>query len=89
MGQEETMTEPTTQAAISDTCEATCSASEIRILERLIKMWRNECRHMCHELADLAGLPREPEPGWRNSIAAIKAKIQNDQVESSEGSEAE
>ena len=52
-----------------------CSASEIQVLYLTIKLWRDECRRMCHELADLAGLPREPEPGWRNSIAAIKAKM--------------
>jgi len=39
------------------------------------ELWVNECSLICDELADLAGLPKEPQPGWQNCIKLIREKL--------------
>ena len=48
-------------------------------LERRAKLWRDECMAICDALADTAGLPRVPSPGWRVCINVIKGKLENAQ----------
>ena len=43
-------------------------------------MWRKECDLICDALADIAGLPREPRPGWMNCIEKIEGMLSNDEV---------
>jgi len=42
-----------------------------------MKMWRDECVRIIDALADLAGLPRDPCPGWEPCIEKIKAMLAN------------
>jgi len=39
------------------------------------KMWRDEVSQIVVALADLAGIPSEPYPGWQPCIKIIKDKL--------------
>ena len=58
-----------------------CSPSDIEVSQRREKMWRDECTRIVNALADLAGLPRDPCPGWQPCIEKIKAMLANDGAE--------
>ena len=64
-----------------------CSPSDLEVSQRREKMWRDECTRIVNALADLAGLPRDPCPGWQPCVEKIKAMMANAKVEFQEGSE--
>ena len=53
------------------------SPTDLEVSQRREKMWRDECTRIVTALADLAGLPRDPCPGWQPCIEKIKAMLSN------------
>ena len=64
-------------AAFPCRARSDCSPTDLEVSQRREKMWRDECTHIVNALADLAGLPRDPSPGWQPCIEKIKAMLSN------------
>lgn len=47
-------------------------------------MWSKECSLMCNAVEELAGLPHEPRPGWKNCINKIKEDLHRQAKESTQ-----
>ena len=55
------------------------SPTDLEVSQRREKMWRDECTRIVTALADLAGLPRDPCPGWQPCVQKIKDMLANAQ----------
>jgi hypothetical protein len=53
------------------------ATSDLEVSQRREKMWRDECTRIVNALADLAGLPRDPCPGWQPCVEKIKFMMAN------------
>ena len=64
-------------AAFPCRAQSDCSPTDLDVSQRREKMWRDECTRIVNALADLAGLPRDPCPGWKPCVEKIKAMLAN------------